>query len=340
MDIVILCGGNGTRLFPLSRSTIPKQFLNLTHPEKTMFELTVERAKKIKYNHLYIICNEIHLSLVKQQLSNLNNFTIITEPTSRNTCAAISVISQISNMSSFLVLSSDHVWEDDIFANEICNAQTILDNKIVIFGVKPTYPETGYGYIHFSGNNVLQFVEKPSLELAKSYLERGTYLWNSGNFLFDRKFLKEQLQIHANDIFQKTSETLQASIFVKNVLHLDAAIFSQVRNESIDYGIMEHQKECRVIQYSGTWNDIGSFLALYDYLPKDENQNVFQNQTSNISIDSLQNFVSSTKKVALLNVENLCIVETDDILYIGDLKKSQEIKKIVTKLKDQDYEKL
>lgn len=340
MDIVILCGGNGTRLFPLSRSSIPKQFLRLTHSEKTMFELTVERAIKIQYNHLYIICNEIHLSLVKEQLSNLNKFTIITEPVSRNTCAAISVISQISKMSSFLVLSSDHVWDDDIFSDTISNAQTILDKKIVIFGVKPTYPETGYGYINFLGKNVLQFVEKPSLELAKYYLEKGTYLWNSGNFLFDTNFLKQQLQIHVNDIFQKTGETLQKSTFEENVIHLDAATFSQVRNESIDYGIMEHQKECRVIQYSGNWSDIGSFLALYEYLPKDENKNVFRNEHDNISIDSLQNFVSSSKKVALLNVENLCIVETDDILYIGDLQKSQEIKKIVTKLKQQDYEKL
>lgn len=340
MDIVILCGGNGTRLFPLSRSSIPKQFLRLTHPEKTMFELTVERAKKIKYNHLYIICNEIHLSLVKEQVLNLENFTIITEPVSRNTCAAISIVSQVSKMSSFLVLSSDHIWDDNVFTEAVCDAQNILDNKMVIFGIKPTYPETGYGYIHFSENNVLKFVEKPSLERAKSYLEKGTYLWNSGNFLFESKFLKEQLQKHTSDIFQKTSETLQASILKDNVIHLDAATFSQVRNESIDFGIMEHQKECRVIPYSGIWNDIGSFLALYDYLPKDENQNVFQNKSDNISIESMQNFVCSSKKVALLNVDNLCIVETDDILYIGDLKKSQDIKKIVTKLKDKNYKKL
>ena len=171
LSIVILCGGNGTRLFPLSRNELPKQFLPLTIEEKTMFEITLERAKKIEYNHLFLICNEIHSPLLEKFMKNEKNYTIITEPIGRNTAPAISIVHHLNESNSLLVLSSDHIWDDTLFIDSVHYALDIVENNIVVFGINPTYPETGYGYIHYKGSNVLSFTEKPKKEIADNYLK-------------------------------------------------------------------------------------------------------------------------------------------------------------------------
>jgi len=335
MDILILCGGNGTRLFPLSTSNIPKQFLPLTDKEKTMFEITLERSKKIDYHHLFIICNELHSSLIENMMEKEKNYTIITEPIGRNTCPAISIISHLSESKSLLVLSSDHIWNDELFLKSIQEGEEILENKMVVFGIKPTYPETGYGYIHYKENKVVSFTEKPKKEIAEEYYKSGKYVWNSGNFLFSLDYLRNELKQWVGDIYHDTKEVLHHSLYSKYKIQLDRETFEKVRDESIDYGIMEKQKDCKVILYKGEWNDIGSFQALYDYLPKGEDGHVnHHNQSNIISIDSKNSFIHSKKVVSLVGVEDLCIIETDDILFIGDLKKSQEIKKVVQKIKE------
>lgn len=337
MDILILCGGNGTRLFPLSTSKIPKQFLPLTDKKKTMFEITLERAKKIEYNHLYIICNEIHTSLIENFMKEEKKYTIITEPIGRNTCPAISILSHLSESKLLLVLSSDHIWEDNLFLESVQRGKEIIGNQMVVFGIQPTYPETGYGYIHYKGNKVLSFTEKPKEEIAEEYFKSGEYVWNSGNFLFSLESLRNELKQWVGDIYMDTKEVLHRSLYSKYKIELDRERFEKVRDESVDYAIMEKQKECKVILYKGQWSDIGSFYELYKYLPKDINEHVnHHNESKIISIDSKNSFIHSKKVVSLVGVEDLCIIDTENVLYIGDLKKSQDIKKVVQKIKDEN----
>lgn len=333
LSILILCGGSGTRLFPLSRNELPKQFLPLTNKEKTMFEITLERAKKIKYNHLFIICNELHLSLVNSFMKNEKKYTIITEPIGRNTAPAISIVNHLNESESLLIVSSDHIWDDNLFIQSVHQGLKILDNNIVVFGIKPTYPETGYGYIHYKDNNVISFTEKPKKEIAEEYFKSGEYVWNSGNFLFSKNYLDNELNKWVPEIYNATKEVLHRSLYSKYKIELDKESFSKVRSESIDYAIMEKQEKCKVILYNGKWSDIGSFQSLYDFLPKNEDGHVnHHNQSKIISVDSHNSFIHSKKIVSLVGVEDLCIIETDDIIYIGDLKKSQEIKKVVEKI--------
>ena len=259
MDIVILCGGNGTRLFPLSQKELPKQFLPLTDKEKTMFEITLERTKKMEFNHLFIICNDIHGSIVEDLMRNEKNYTIITEPIGRNTCPAISIVSHLSESKSLLVVSSDHIWNDALFLESVQKGKEMVDQTIVVFGIKPLYPETGYGYIHYRENDVISFVEKPGREVAERYYKSGEYVWNSGNFLFSLEYLRDELEYWVGDIYRDTKEVLHKSKYSKNKIQLDKEMFEKVRDLSIDYGIMEKQKECKVILYEGEWNDIGSF---------------------------------------------------------------------------------
>ena len=330
LSIVILCGGNGTRLFPLSRNELPKQFLPLTQKEKTMFKITLERTKKIKYNHLFLICNENHSSLLEEYMKKEKNYTIITEPIGRNTAPAISIVHHLNESKSLLVLSCDHIWDDHLFINSVHQGLEILENNIVVFGIKPTYPETGYGYIHSKGSDVLSFTEKPKKEVAEDYFKSGDYLWNSGNFLFSKIYLENELKKWVPEIYNATKEVLHKSLYSKNKIELEKESFSKVRDESIDYAIMEKQKNCKVILYQGKWSDIGSFQSLYDFLPKNEDGHVnHHNQSNIISVDSRNSFIHSKKIVSLVGVKDLCIIETDDILYIGDLKKSQDIKKVV-----------
>lgn len=331
IDIVILCGGNGTRLFPLSTAETPKQFLNLVDKKKSMFQITLERGLKINENgHFYIICNQQHLDIVKNDTRHLKHYTIIVEPMGKNTCAPISIVAHMCQSEHFLVLSSDHLWDDELFCQSVL--KNVNQNKnISVFGIQPTHPETGYGYLHISGNRLLSFKEKPNLETAKKFVKDGNYLWNSGNFIMNTKFIQTELEKHCRDINEQTKKVLSLSTIQNNVLILTKDEFSKVRSDSIDYAVMEHQTECNVIIYNGLWSDIGSFESLHSILPKDLNNNVFQTDKELITYETTNCFVSSNtkKQICLSNLDNIMIVETDDILYIGDLKKSQNVKKIV-----------
>lgn len=335
MDIVILCGGNGTRLFPLSRDETPKQFLNLVSNESSMFQMTLNRIKKIKeVGHVYIICNEKHISLVKEQTKNFIDYTIITEPVGRNTAPPIAMISHLCKNKTFLVLSSDHIWDDDIFCQCVHDALCIQKEKIVVFGIEPTHPETGYGYLYCNGNELKRFVEKPCIEKATEFLKDGNYLWNSGNFLFHTKYIQKEFQKHCPELYSGAKNVLFHSSYTDHLIQLCPLHFLNLQDISIDYAIMEHQDDCSVIHYRGKWSDIGSFLSLYDISSKDENENVSEHENV-VSFQSSHNFIRTTSKkiVCLSDIENLMILETNDVLYIGDLRKSQNVKKIVEKIK-------
>lgn len=268
MDIVILCGGNGTRLYPLSTKEKPKQFLCLTDKNLTMFQLTLQRAQKIGYKHLYIICNTSHRNLIKEQIKIISNenITIVYEPVGKNTAPSIACICFISSNSSFLVLSTDHCWNDDKFKLCVYNAQEILNDKIVVFGIEPTYPETGYGYLEYENNNLISFTEKPNETNAKKFLKSGNFLWNSGNFLFSKSFLIEQFKIFAINIYLQMQIILQNSSSIDNEIFLNELEFFKLENISIDFAIMNYQKNLKVIKYNDYWKDIGSFKSLKEHL--------------------------------------------------------------------------
>ena len=209
-----MCGGSGSRLWPLSRETLPKQFLNLTDTKYTMFQLTCIRATSLNYQTLFIICNEQHMFIAKQQLNELNitNFKLLGEPFGKNTCAAISVACQLTSQNdNLLIMSADHIWDDDIFIKSVNKGLELIEEGIVVFGIKPMYPETGYGYLHISGNKLIKFIEKPNKEKAEEYFKNGNYLWNSGNFLFSNKIMTKESIKNAKDINDAITITLEKS---------------------------------------------------------------------------------------------------------------------------------
>jgi len=339
LNIVILCGGSGTRLWPLSREKLPKQFLKLTDKEYTMFQLTCLRVKYLDYETLLVICNKEHQFLVERQLEELNivNYKIICEPFGKNTCAAIATSCILTNPDyNLLVMSADHMWDDEIFINSVKKGIEYVNEGIVVFGVKPSYPETGYGYLNFIGNKLIKFVEKPDKEIAQKYFESGNYLWNSGNFLFSNDIMTQELTKYANDIYESVFYTIQNSGNLdKSTILLNEDYFGRVRDESIDYAVMEFHKQGRVVSYDSYWSDIGSFKSLHEYLKKNIDGNVLHGDIKTIETNNTY-IVSETKLVTTIGINNLVVIDTKDALFIADKEKSQDVKLIVKELKKEN----
>ena len=331
-----MCGGSGTRLWPLSREKLPKQFLNLTDKDYTMFQLTCLRVKNLEYDTLFVICNTEHMFLAEQQLNELGiiNYKLVGEPFGKNTCAAIATSCILNSPdSNLLIMSSDHMWNDEIFVNSVKDGLDLVDQGIVVFGIKPLYPETGYGYLNFEDNKLIKFIEKPCYENAVEYYNSGNYLWNSGNFLFSNKIMTNELQTHAKDIYDSVKLTIENSgNITKKQVVLNKDFFKDVRDDSIDYAVMEFHNNGKVVVYDGYWNDIGSFKSLYDHLEKDGNGNVLSGDIK--TIDTRNSLIQSeTKLVTTLGINNLVVIDTRDTLFIADKERSQDVKLFVKDLK-------
>lgn len=333
INCMIMCGGSGSRLFPLSRKDHPKQFLKLTHQKYSLFQSTCIRIKNIEFDTLYIVSNIKFKNIIEEQLQELEieNYVMILEPFGKNTCAAISIVSQLSDDVPLLVLSSDHVWEDNKFIECVENGIKLLNNNVVVFGIEPRYPETGYGYLHYSNNDLIKFIEKPNLETAKYYIESKEYLWNSGNFLFNAKYMESELKSHANDIYEQTKNVIDYSKFSDKIIYLGSEEFKLVRDDSIDFSIMEKQTNGKVVKYKGYWNDIGSFKSIYDHNEKDDNNNYFDND--NINIGSKNCMVLSNRKTATIDLDNIIIVDDGEFIVVMNKDSSQKIKNVVNILK-------
>jgi mannose-1-phosphate guanylyltransferase/mannose-6-phosphate isomerase len=339
LNLVILCGGAGTRLWPLSKDDHPKQFLKLTDDNYTLFQLTCIRGKLLSPNKFIIICNQRHIQLVKYQLGELgiSNYIILAEPFGRNTAPAIALSCQMcKETDNLLVLSSDHIWSDELFVDAINRGLNFIDKNIVIFGIKPTYPETGYGYINYSGNDLIKFVEKPNLDLAKKYYESGEYLWNSGIFLFNNKIMIDEFQKHSLQIWNSVHNTLEKSLYFDNVILIDDDEFKSVKDNSIDYAILENYKEGKVIEYNGLWNDIGSYNSLYDLSQKDKDGNAIKSNKC-YTIDTSNCYISGLNKekiIATIGIKDIIIIDTDSSLLVIDKSRCQDVKLILKKLKN------
>lgn len=346
---VILCGGSGSRLWPLSREKCPKQLLKLIDEDVSMFQYTLIRVNKLKPKNIIVICNTHHVNNITKEINELKlevNITIAVEPIGRNTAAAVSCACLLTDeMDDLLVVPSDHVFDDTKFLNCIISGLKYTNDSIVTFGRKPTSPETGYGYIKRTGICTIDsFKEKPNLELAKQYLEDGNYLWNSGVFLFKNNIMTAELLKNAPDIYRCVDVSLNQSLKNKSndekqviaYVNIDLDTFVECRDESIDYAVMEHIKNGVVVEYDGYWSDIGSYYHLYEHLEKDENNNVLQGENNNIMIEDVKNSYIRTDGhlIAAIGLDNVVIVKTKDCVLVASKDRSQCVKKIVKRLKE------
>jgi mannose-1-phosphate guanylyltransferase len=347
---IILSGGVGSRLWPLSREHFPKQCLPLADSQYSLLQQTVLRIQGFELGSPIVVCNEDHRFLIAQQLQALGvkDATILLEPASRNTApaialAALEVVAQLKSIEAetdalLLVLPSDHVLDDiTIFENAIHQAKALAETgSLVTFGIKPTRPETGYGYIRSGYDfSVSEFIEKPNVTKAQEYVNAGDYLWNSGMFLFGAKAYLQELAQYREDVFQSVNKSYQSRAEDIDFIRVGVDEFEQCSNVSIDYAVMEMTKKAKVIPYDGGWSDIGAWNALYNYTDKDESQNVL---LGDVMVEASEHCLirAESRLVAAINVKDLIIIETKDAVLVMDKDSSQDVKKIVARIKNEN----
>ena len=313
---VILTGGIGSRLWPLSRKSQPKQYLNI-FDGKSLFEMTVNRNRTIA-NKVIVVGNIDNCHLSKAVLNKANKSYIdIIESTPRNTAAAIAFAAFASKPEDILVVTpSDHIiGEMKHYKNAILEAvEKALNGFIVTFGIIPIRPEIGYGYIERDGDDVLSFREKPSQELAREFISKGNFLWNSGMFCFKASVFLEELQLYAPEVYEK------AKIAWENNEHgnLDLDLSMDIPSISIDYAVMERSKKIKVVSSKFTWSDLGSFESVYDYL-----------RTIGHPVDDNGNMVIGTNNyTAFLGLQDTIFVHTDTANLILKKECSQDVKNV------------
>ncbi|WAK03581.1 mannose-1-phosphate guanylyltransferase/mannose-6-phosphate isomerase [Methylobacter sp. YRD-M1] len=341
---VILSGGSGTRLWPLSRGQFPKQFLPLIS-NHTMLQETVLRLNGVEGMMAPIaVCNEDHRFMMAEQLWEIGvkPSAIILEPMGKNTAPAVAIaaLTAKSEDDVLLVLPADHVISDlEVFHQAIEQAKVLAEQgKLVTFGIIPTEPETGYGYIKRNALkqggafNVAAFVEKPDLDTAKYYLESGDYFWNSGMFAFKAGSFLQELNKFNPDMLLACRRALDAAKVDLDFVRLDKTLFSACPADSIDYAVMEKTDKAVVIPLDAGWNDVGSWSALWDVADKDQFGNAISGDV--LAVDSENSFVHAENKlVAIIGVRDLVIVETADALMVAPKDRVQEVKDVVAQLK-------
>jgi mannose-1-phosphate guanylyltransferase len=355
MTNIILCGGSGTRLWPISRTLMPKQFVKLfSHNEKikSLFQLTVQRNSKI-CNSQFIVSNTEQYFLALDQLEELSktNNKYLLEPIGRNTAPAIALACmQLDKDEIVLVTPSDHLIKNEIeYEKVLLKAKELAeDNNLVTFGITPTFPETGFGYIESQNEfDVKAFHEKPNLNTATSYLKAGNYYWNSGMFMFKAGVFLNELKKYSPNIYETSLNALNNANKENDLTRIKHNDMINIPEDSIDYAVMEKSSIVKVIPSNINWSDVGSFDALYDELPwsetescseakvKDDNNNTINE--NHISIDSKNNLIYGNDRIiATVDVEDLIVIDTGDALLVSKKGSSQKVKKVVEKLKQQN----
>ena len=349
---VILAGGNGTRLWPLSREQFPKQFLTISN-ESSMLQQTFERLSAIDHSNPFVICNEEHRFIAAEQLreKDYKHSGILLEPIGRNTAPAIALAAlkalndDDANDPVLLVLAADHVISDVEAFHEAVLAATPLAEagKLVTFGIVPTAPETGYGYIRTGADasdlvaafEVDAFIEKPNFDTAQQYVSDPRYLWNSGMFMFKASSYLKELSLFRPDIVKACKDSYSVLSSDMDFLRIDESSFSQCPSESIDYAVMEKTSHAVVVPMDAGWSDIGSWTALWDITSKDQDDNVKLGDV--ISVNSYGNYLKSTNKLlATVGISNLIVVETKDAVLVANKDNAQQIKDVVAQLKEKE----
>ncbi len=345
---VILSGGSGTRLWPLSRALYPKQLLSLVG-EKTMLQETVLRlAATDDIGPVYCICNESHRFLVAEQLHEIetNIGEIILEPKGRNTAPAAAIAAMLVAEkypgASILLLPADHVILDTIaFGLAIAAGKPAAEKgELVTFGIVPASPETGYGYIRASVKSdgekgaypVVEFVEKPDRETAEHYLASGEYFWNSGIFLFNAEAYLLELEAHAPAIVVACREALQKAVADLDFLRLDSEAFCASPSDSIDYAVMEKTTKASLVPLDAGWNDVGAWSALWDVQERDDTGNV---KRGDVLVHDVKNcYIHATNRlVTAVGLDGHIIVETADAVLVASRDSVQDVKVLVDELK-------
>lgn len=343
MKAIILAGGSGSRLWPLSREMYPKQLLNLKDEESLLQKTFVRLLETIKPFDIASITNIKHSSDIKLQLNKIDDKSIVlSEPLGKNTAPCIACALQYfkkrdNKDDSVIILPSDHLINDIKAFNKTVEAAKPLIEKgyIVTFGIKPDYPETGYGYIKVKKEPetdfiVDKFVEKPELSLAEKYVKDGGYFWNAGIFAGKISVFLDEIKKYAPEIY-KYSELLDFS----NSFNIPYSIYENMPSVSIDYAVMEKSDKIALVKLQSDWNDLGSWQSLYNTKEKDDKGNVLE---GNIVINDVKNSLIYSQKelVAVSNLEDIILVETEDAIMACKMSESQNVKKLYEKLKEKE----
>lgn len=344
LKIAILCGGSGTRLFPVSRELMPKQFVPF-FDDTSLFQQSVLRNAPLSEQFI-IITNEAHYFLAKNEIEKIapkHNLKVsyILESISKNTASALLFVAlQAKSDEIILALPSDHIIKDlPNYERSIAKAVNLArENKIVLFGIKPTSPNTGYGYISDERGKV-EFFEKPDSANAQKYLKNGGYFWNSGMFCFKASALIDEFKAHKPKLLKLAQNALKTALKSNDFTHLQREDCEAIEDISIDYAIMEKSQNLSLIKADFAWSDVGSFDSLCDEYPKDSAGNAHNGDI--LPLESQNNFVLShstapKKLTAILGVSDLVVVDTDDCLLISKAGESQNVKKIAQILKEQN----
>ncbi|MDE0931761.1 MAG: mannose-1-phosphate guanylyltransferase/mannose-6-phosphate isomerase, partial [Halioglobus sp.] len=342
---VLLSGGVGSRLWPVSRESHPKQFLALAG-ELTMLQETLRRTSGLEAAAPIVVCNEEHRFMVAEQLRQLDlqPGALILEPQGRNTAPALALAAlqavTLDPESILLVLPADHLITDvEAFIAAVEKSLPLaVEGRLMTFGVVPTAPETGYGYIKCGSGladdlfELERFVEKPDAAVAQDYMESGGYLWNSGMFLLRAQTYLDELDKRAPDILSCCEQAMRAATVDMYFVRPDAQLFERCPSDSIDYAVMEKTDAGAVVSLNCGWSDVGAWSALWEVAERDADGNVFR---GDVIIDNCRGsyFRSESRLVAATGVENLVVVETADAILIADRDKVQDVKRIVTALK-------
>ena len=344
---IILSGGSGTRLWPISRESFPKQYIAVNSSSKlSLLQRTQERLKGIKNCELpIIICNEEQRFIVAEQIREIDikPKSIILEPYRRNTAPAITVAAlkalENGNDPVLLVLSADHEIKNTLEFYKVIKEgiKDAIKNKLVTFGVIPTSPEIGYGYIesqkplskdNLESSKIVRFIEKPSKEKAKQLIKDKRYTWNSGIFLFKASCIINEISKFEPQLLELCRKSIQKSSKDFDFYRLDSKYFEQCKNISVDFAIMEKTDRGTVVPFDAGWSDMGSWQSLLESEKRDDKGNVF---LGNVVTDRVTNsYIKSEKRLlACLGIDNLVVVETSDAVLVADAKQTQDIKNIV-----------
>ncbi|MBB3170068.1 mannose-1-phosphate guanylyltransferase/mannose-6-phosphate isomerase [Simiduia aestuariiviva] len=339
---VILAGGVGSRLWPLSRSRYPKQCIDLQGAGDSLLQATLKRCA-ITNEAPVLLCNEEHRFLIAEQARaiGVTPKSILLEPEGKNTAPAIAaaawMLAQEQPEAIMLVLPSDHVISDaNLFGAKVAQgAELAAAGDLVTFGIEPSEPETGYGYIRAATGEevsaVAEFVEKPSLEKATAYVADGNYLWNSGMFMFRADAYLRELAAFEPEIHALTQAALSEAQTDLTFTRLAAEPFSRLQSISIDYAVMERTDRAQVVRFPAIWNDVGSWSALWSISQPDADNNVLRGDA--LTVDCHNTLIhSQSRLVTAVGVDDLVIVETDDAVMVTRADRAQEVKKIVDKL--------
>ena len=341
MTNIILCGGSGTRLWPISRTLMPKQFVKFFN-DRSLFQLTVERNNSLCSDR-FIVSNTEQYFLALDQLGELYQTAekYLLEPIGRNTAPAIALACmELDPEEIVLVTPSDHLIKNQsAYSEAVARAKELAERDyLVTFGITPAFAETGFGYIEADGEEVLNFKEKPDAKTAEEYLKAGNYYWNSGMFCFKAGIFLDELQKYSPDIYDTCVIALKnaSTNGMTRIKHDDMLAIPE---DSIDYAVMEKSSKVKVVVSDIDWSDVGSFDALYEELPKDANGNTACDNNKHISIDSKNNLVlCDGRKIATVDVEDLIIVDTGDALLVSKKGSSQKVKNVVAELKKRNTE--